>query len=393
MKEQVHGKDAAYVLASSGVDFNFKLGSGGWYQVLSPCPACGHKKTLYFHDQSGVFKCQHAGCDLNFKSVNAVDFVMHVTGMSFKEAAGKLIAATGGSCETKKDICDATSYSTDVKLTAAEKNKTACFLMEHMTLQKADREHLRSKKRSLTDDEINLLGYKSYDLKNAESILRLAIKAGCKIEGFPGVFRNKFTHEWDFRVCKAKAKDHSLVNFLIWGKDALGNIFGAQSYNAQADPEKKYLWLSSASFDHGVSCKSQIHYAIDRSVDWENGEVTPILGDTVYLIEGLLKGDICHMKTKKPFLCMAGVTQYTPLKNEFETLKKYGVKEVVTVFDMDYHSNTGVAEALHCVQDLLKAAGFRTRQLEWNNNCKGFDDFIINFPDQIGGVFSQKHDV
>lgn len=386
MKEKIEGKIAVeFISASTGLPLRYKNATEGWLKIKDPCPCCGHKEDLFFHNSTGVFYCHHAGCELNTKPVNAVDFTMKITGYDFKTASKALIDMSGGINHVQKTTANTKvipDYKLPDKLSAKDRNKSYFLLKTKMNLSEKHKEDLE--KRGLTEDEIQILDYKSmWEEKKDEwgnilsssknerlAAMRFLQNNGCKVDGLPGALTNSDL-QWDFLYGEA---------YLIWGKDIMGNIFGAQRNNGKKDPKKKYTWLASGSFENGTAQKSRIHYAINRSMDWRTCEATPMIGDTVYLIEGLLKGDICHLKTGHNFLCMAGVTQYSALKREFETLKEYGIKNIVTCWDMDYHTNDGVAKSLSIVTALIREAGFETRQLEWDPAFKGLDDYVVANP-------------
>jgi len=382
MKELITGATALnFIEASTGYRLTYKTGSGGWYEITSPCPLCG-KNNLYVHDANGVFKCHTPGCKLG-KATNSVGFVMDVTGLSFKEASAALISASG---------CHPTSYKAAIKrgeaftydkpelLSNEEKDKSYRAIMNYMTLLNHDKADLL--RRGLSEKEIATLDYKSYRLKDIASVMSSVKSKGCKTEGLAGAFKGN-----DGNTLFVSSDKPS---YLIWAKDLYGNICGAQINTKprktdepsptpvkEGKKKKKYIWLSSASFEGGWAQKSIPHFAVNRSYDWRSGECTPLLGEKVYLIEGLLKGDICHIKTGKNFICLAGVMQYDALKKALATLKQEGVKEVIICWDMDYKTNQGVGESLKKAAMIIKESGFSVKQLEWDERFKGLDDYIV----------------
>ena len=105
------------------------------------------------------------------------------------------------------------------------------------------------------------------------------------------------------------------------------------------------------------------------------------MGDTIYLIEGVLKGDICHVKTGEPFACVSGVMQYKSIKDELPLWHQLGIKKVIVCYDMDYTSNPGVSKALDTVMKILKKDLFDAKQLKWDAQWKGLDDYIVSHPE------------
>lgn len=76
-----------------------------------------------------------------------------------------------------------------------EIHQTLSLLMQLLPLQPVHRNHLRSPKRGLTDEQINKLGLKSTPPPFlCRSITERLIKQGCKVEGVPGFYEDKYGH-------------------------------------------------------------------------------------------------------------------------------------------------------------------------------------------------------
>ena len=77
------------------------------------------------------------------------------------------------------------------KASPAEVHQTLSLLLAQLTLRPAHREHLRSPKRGLSDEQIESLGFKSTPPPFlCRSITARLIKMGCKVEGVPGFYRD-----------------------------------------------------------------------------------------------------------------------------------------------------------------------------------------------------------
>ena len=73
------------------------------------------------------------------------------------------------------------------KASPAEIHQTLSLLLAQLTLRPAHREHLRSPKRGLSDEQIDALGFKSTPPPFlCRSITERLIKQGCKVQGVPG---------------------------------------------------------------------------------------------------------------------------------------------------------------------------------------------------------------
>lgn len=75
------------------------------------------------------------------------------------------------------------------KASPAEIHQTLSLLLAQLTLRPAHREHLRSPKRGLSDEQIDALGFKSTPPPFlCRSITERLIKQGCKVQGVPGFY-------------------------------------------------------------------------------------------------------------------------------------------------------------------------------------------------------------
>ncbi|MSA85484.1 DNA primase, partial [Odoribacter splanchnicus] len=81
------------------------------------------------------------------------------------------------------------------KASPAEIHQTLSLLLAQLTLRPAHREHLRSPKRGLSDEQIDALGVKSTPPHFlCRSITERLIKQGCKVQGVPGFYRDDGGH-------------------------------------------------------------------------------------------------------------------------------------------------------------------------------------------------------
>ena len=81
------------------------------------------------------------------------------------------------------------------KASPAEIHQTLSLLLAQLTLRPAHREHLRSPKRGLSDEQIDALGFKSTPPPFlCRSITERLIKQGCKVQGVPGFYQDNGGH-------------------------------------------------------------------------------------------------------------------------------------------------------------------------------------------------------
>jgi hypothetical protein len=64
------------------------------------------------------------------------------------------------------------------------------------------------------------------------------------------------------------------------------------------------------------------------------------------------------------------------LEEALTELRKQGVREIKTAFDMDYVTNCYVQSAYEKLMALLDRMGFRYGTYVWDPQYKGLDDFI-----------------
>lgn len=152
--------------------------------------------------------------------------------------------------------------------------------------------------------------------------------------------------------------------------------------------DNRYFWFASRDYEEGVGSPCFVHYATEFSVNLQSRKLNAVIGDTLFITEGALKGDIFHFFTKLPCLCISGVNCTSELYKEMEAWKN--VKKVVIAFDMDYLTNEYVQKAEQELRQKLSDMGFEVYRLTWDSTYKGIDDyclsnngrFFINLTDQ-----------
>lgn len=205
------------------------------------------------------------------------------------------------------------------KASPAEIHQTLSLLLAQLTLRPAHREHLRSPKRGLSDEQIDALGFKSTPPPFlCRSITERLIKQGCKVQGVPGFYQDNGGH-WTMAFYQKTA------GILIPAIGFDGMLQGFQIKldiplkNKDDPPEKpgaKYIWFSSSSKKGGTGSGSPVHLAGNPSAR------------VVYVIEGLLKADISHCLTGRTFAAIAGANNTSPLDAMFALLAQSGTEEI-----------------------------------------------------------------
>lgn len=249
-----------------------------------------------------------------------------------------------------------------------EIHQTLFLLMQTLPLQPAHRNHLRSPKRGLSDEQIDRLGLKSTPPPFlCRSITERLIKQGCTVEGVPGFYEDKYGH-WTMNFYRKNAGILiPAVGFdgRLKGLQILLDVPIKQKGDPPDKPGAKYIWFSSSSKNKGVTSGTPIHLVGDPSAR------------VVYVIEGLLKADISHCLTGRTFAALAGANNTAPLEPLFAFLAQNGTEEIIEAHDMDKYNNQAVMSGASKIYLVARKYGMNCRRLTWNPNYKGFDDWQL----------------
>jgi len=249
-----------------------------------------------------------------------------------------------------------------------EIHQTLSLLLAMLPLQLAHRNHLRSPKRGLSDEQIDRIGFKSTPPPFlCRSITERLMKQGCKVEGVPGFYLDD-SGRWTMNFYRKNA------GILIPAVGYDGMIHGLQilldvPLKQKDDPPDKagakYIWFSSSSKNMGVTSGSPVHFIGDPSAR------------VVYVIEGLLKADISHCLTNRTFAAIAGANNTSQLDTLFALLAQNGTEEIIEAHDMDKYSNQMTSNGASKIYLMARKNGMACRRLTWNPNYKGFDDWQL----------------
>jgi hypothetical protein len=98
---------------------------------------------------------------------------------------------------------------------------------------------------------------------------------------------------------------------------------------------------------------------------------------TVYITEGLLKADIAHCLMDRSFIGIAGANNVAQLGPLFALLAQNGTVLVVEAHDMDKFQNEMIMKGAAKIYPMAREHGLDCRQLTWNPNYKGVDDWQL----------------
>lgn len=183
--------------------------------VYVDCPFCGDRRgKMNVNFVKNVWRCNYCGehggmlglyarlnntttSDAYWEIAEALCDNCHEEHIRSGNEAPKLAVSTGSSLSGAR--ADAGRHSTSERKTVpqsekaspAEIHQTLSLLLAQLTLRPAHREHLRSPKRGLSDEQIESLGFKSTPPPFlCRSITARLIQMGCKVEGVPGFYRD-----------------------------------------------------------------------------------------------------------------------------------------------------------------------------------------------------------
>jgi hypothetical protein len=347
--------------------------TGGYYD----CPICGDKRgKMSISTEKDSWRCNYCGEHGGMLSLYA-----RINNISNSEAYREICESLqNGEFDTQR--YEPTSpapreqeYAVQSQLADIRTiHQTFSMMLNMLTLSKEHRRHL-NEVRGLTDEQIDKLQYRStppfYSCKKIARVLR---EKGCTLEGVPGFYMKD--GEWTVKFYSKTA------GILIPVRGIDGLIRGMQIHldvpikDEGADADKsgtKYIWLSSAGKEMGVSSGSPVHFVGDP------------FARAVYLTEGFLKADVAHFLMNRSFIAIAGVNNTAQLELMFTLLKENGTEIIVEAADMDKFRNENVDRGVSNIYLIAKKCGLELRRLTWNPNYKGIDDWQLALKRQQTG--------
>lgn len=358
-----------------------------------PCPNCnGHN--FIVNVAGGFGRCPQC----NF-SADSASYGARLRGISTFQARKEIEEFWGyNKDDWKKEKQERTVINTEPKKVeekrASEETLDATYRAFMMQLKLKDEGRFEMKARcGMDDNTIEALNYKSYPVYkevNFFQICKTLLAEGYTLEGVPGFFKCKNgAGDWMF-----PSKTEGILMPMVNHKN---QIIGLQLrkhdekrvYIDEGDVmklEAKCSWFSSAGFAKGTSAKSGIHYACDWKYDAQKNCYVPVIPQGgVVVTEGIMKADIIHyLMPNLPVLAVQGVQNTQLLERELLRVKEFGVDTVLLAYDMDYHDNPNVQDALAATRKIILNAGMHYQSYDWETKIadapevylKGLDDFL-----------------
>ena len=245
-------------------------------------------------------------------------------------------------------------------------NAVYSTLISLLSLSAKHIKHLLS--RGLTKEEVELLkkrGYRTLPkdaLERASIAIKIAKDFGEGILDVPGFYATE-------------SNCPMFVGFrgglFIPVRDKSGRIIGAQVRVDEAEDGGKYRWFSSSRYG-GPSSGTPTHVAMPDKEPPEEG------WDRAWIVEGVLKADICALKLGEPVVGIPGITAWDA--QQIDSIRmSLGAKQVIIAFDADLKENEQVRIQRNRLADELLAWGADVWIAEWDlENGKGLDDLLLN---------------
>lgn len=315
------------------------------------CPCCDEnprEKHLNINLKKEVFRCPRCGI-----SGGIFDLYALYTGAP-RDKVRRELAERIGSPELmvrpKKNIVE--KQKEECPLADIEsRNSVYTALLDKLSLAADHKENLMN--RGLTEQDVELLEYKTTPVVGMSAIAKQLQSDGLHLAGVPGFYRDK-SGAWTFI--------HEKRGILIPVRDRIGRIQGLQIRRDNVS-RRKFRWVSSTEMEDGCRAEGWTHLA---------GAVQ----STMLLTEGPMKADVIHALTGMTVLAVPGVNSLTQLQMMLEDLRNEGLLEIKTAFDMDFATNHHVQNGYNSLLQLLGNMGFTFGTYLWDPRYKGLDDYI-----------------
>lgn len=270
----------------------------------------------------------------------------------------------------------------DIKM----RDATYSLSLSLLSLSDLHRSALRG--RGLTDEEIDLLGYKSLPRDKEQHYKDVAGKGGVW-EKIPGAYRD----------------DNGKGTLNIWGTGIFipfrngvidvcarhginlppGQIRSEKTLNpdrflgqiqwmqTRTDNKKedgnRYFAYSSNGKEEGTPASSWVHLRKGKDPEWWR---------EVCITEGALKADIASCISGMTFLAVPGVGNIGDLPRALRDLKVKGLEKVYLCYDMDKDSNMSTVKGENKIKAMLDKLRVPYAVVEWPDELKGIDDWLAS---------------
>lgn len=380
-------------------------------ELRCSCPKCGNGKKISrnfsVNLDSEVFHC--FSCDFGgrfsqnlYAELNNID-----RASANKEIMSRLGIDTSTAYPKRvRQISEpVASISADAEIAPVEvRDKVYRTTLRTLALTNKHKEDLLN--RGLTEREISELGYKTFPGDDVQTVWKIldALKDNkLDPEGCAGFYRTSKQNKW---FCKYPKKDMIMVKYMSFDKKLTGfqmrcndedlRRFDEESQSYVGLYPEKYMWWSTKSDNHGVKPAGMIHYACEfEKNDKEKWQPKLFEGKSgekyMCITEGAMKGDIAHMISGKPFICLPGVSIRRDLEKDLPKLKEIGVTTFIICFDIDQLMNINVLRQADTLAKMLTDNGFKVKNgTIWDITYKTVSGNFQKFDLDYDFVFTSK---
>ena len=317
------------------------------------CPCCddnARQRHLNINLKKEVFRCPKCGI-----SGGMFDLYSLYTGIPRDKVRKELVNRIGvpdRAAEKHQKYLATKPNIEEYPITDVEtRHATYSALLSKLSLSPDHRQNLHN--RGLTDEDIERFGYKTAPILGTTAIARQLQTEGFYLAGVPGFYRTD-DDTWSFINEKR--------GILIPVRDIYGHIQGLQIRRDDCN-KRKFRWVSSTEKKDGCRAEGWTHFV---------GPMRPL----IILTEGPMKSDVIHVLTGLTVLAVPGVNALTQLRLTLEELRKNGLEEIKTAFDMDFLTNWHVQNGYSNLLSLLNDMGFKFGTYIWDPKYKGLDDYV-----------------
>lgn len=333
-------------------------------QLYCRCPFCDDR-SAHFNVKvaDDVFRCHRCG-----RGGGVLHLYSFYHNVSLRTAGDELRSLFSSGARAERRL---RASSPEVQIIAseemqvassAERDSTYTNLLSMLTLADTHREALR--KRGLSDEEIDQLGYRTTPAVRTKRIVAELQERGCKLAGVPGFYCDRETGGWLFATPSS--------GIMCPDRNSKGEI---EAIQVRLDnPQKgKFRNLTSSEKYYGTSAHCCPHFVgVDESLS------------SVYLTEGVMKSDVAFCLSKRlgmriGFVGLTGVSNKSQLQRALQELREFRISRIVMAFDSDFKVKPNVAEARNYAINEVIAQGFEIVPLSWDQGVKGIDDLFLSF--------------
>lgn len=342
--------------------------------VRIPCPACAineRDKVLSVSLEKNMFHCNR--CDASGSGI-------HLYGLFLGHSKGQIDADENLKKKLYSEFSKGgTTYvpprtqqpTIDLKpAPLKERDKTLRCLIKRLELSIPHYNNLIA--RGLREVDITSNQYVSVPMTAVHKLpTELRMNDLCDLAGVAGFYKRG--EKW--QLLKTSSGIYIPVRDVPENPslNRFGPIQGIQiRYDTVPENSTRYKWLSTKDMPSGCGAETYAHF-----VGYPAYEIN--------LTEGPLKADVIYRFTKETTVAIPGVNSTSHLMPMLQKLWQMGVRKINMCFDMDYKINPNVQEHYVKLLRALAGFGFIIERLVWDDNYKGYDDYLLHLFLEKGG--------